>query len=105
LTENYTMVDWGTFFESFHAKMFYDVPPPKLLTNMASIAAFYIRQSGGSAYLPEADLARQNSQLRVVGGAPVFFRDVYVAFHMTTEKKPLLKSILTCMNELSDRLD
>lgn len=105
LTENYTMVDWGTFFESFHAKVFYDAQPPKLLTNMASIAAFYIRQSGGSAYLPEADVARQNSKLRVVEDAPVFFRDVYAAFHMTAEKKPLLKSILKCMDELSDRLD
>jgi hypothetical protein len=72
---------------------------------MASIAAFYVRQSGGSAYLPEADLARQNSELRVVEDAPVFFRDVYAAFHMTAEKKSPLKSILKCMNELSDRLD
>lgn len=105
LEDNYIMVDWGTFFESFHAKNFPDFAPPQLVTNMASIAASYIRQSGGSAYLPQSYLSWRTKELSAVETAPVFSREVYAAYQGSSEKERLIKSILKCMKELADRLD
>ena len=105
MEDNYIMVDWGTFFESFHAKNFPDFAPPKLVTNMASIAASYIGQSGGSAYLPQSYLSGGDKELGVVESAPVFTREVFAAYQASGEKERLIKSVLKCMKDLAGRLD
>lgn len=96
LKQHYIYVDWGTAFEIFHARKHSDAAAPALHTNMASIAETYLRQCGGSAYLPASSLPRLvDAGISAVKHAPSFSKDVYALYKSDFKHPQLLQSLLS----------
>lgn len=93
--KRYLMVDWGTSFNSWHAKELKALPPPKVRTSTARIALDLILQCGGSAYLPDVLVEPfiDDAQLVKVEELPTFNREVYIAFHRDNENADKLHEI------------
>ncbi len=79
--DGYLFVDWGSRFRTEHKDAFPHVDAPAIAVNHGPLAYHHIKRNGGSAYLPvrsvHADLAA--GALHVVGSAPAFSRQIYVA--------------------------
>lgn len=91
--DNYILVDWGTQFNSFHAKTFPELDPPLLRTNMASVAESFILANGGSAYLPAPRLALHKGKISAIKDAPKFERTVFLVFRADNEKLPIIEKV------------
>lgn len=79
---NYVMVDWGTSFLITHAKMFTELPSPRLRFGLGRMAHEFVLKNGGSAYLAEPDIVRDLEQGRLhrVVDAPVIERTAFVVY-------------------------
>jgi len=100
LKTNYVFVDWGTYFEMFHAKRFSDLASPVLHTDMASVAESFIIANGGSAFLPLKLLPQHKGKIERVKDAPEFSREVYAVYRSNAEKLELIQAVLTHMRPM-----
>lgn len=79
--DGYLFVDWGSRFRTEHKDAFPHVDAPAIAVSYGPLAYQHIKRNGGSAYLPvrsvHADLAA--GALHVIGAAPSFSREIYVA--------------------------
>ncbi len=96
MDDGYVMVDWGSSFSIVHAEKFPNMPAPVLRTNSGEVALGFIRESGGSAYLPQAVVASmiKDGLLHEVEGAPVIERQAYVVFRPESVDRYSLRKAL-----------
>ncbi len=101
LAENYIRVEWGTSFTSLHESHFPHRPIAPVRVNMGRIACELMRSCGGSAYLPEALVARDLEQgvLYRVDEAPVIGMLAYAAYPARGEHRKLIDTLLESVGE------
>lgn len=98
--KNYVLVDWGTSFAISHARLFPDLPPPRLRVGLGRIAYTHLRTSGGSAYLAEpmvADDLREGRMFRVED-APAIERSAHVVYSTDNTKCAVFDNYLSWFN-------
>nr|WP_247687379.1 LysR substrate-binding domain-containing protein [Pseudoalteromonas luteoviolacea] len=93
--KRYIMVDWGTNFNSWHAKELKDIAIPSVRTSTARIALDLILQCGGSTYLPDVIVEPYIDQklLYRLDDLPTFTRELFVAYHKDNENADKLHEI------------
>lgn len=91
----YIMVDWGTSFNTWHAKQFKDMSPPAMRTSTGRIALDLMLQCGGTAYLPDVYAVPfvESGQLRIIKSMPLFERDIFFAYHQNNEDEEKILEI------------
>lgn len=79
----YVYIDWGETYREQHYRAYPVDDTPIVTFNDAKVAADYLMEVGGSAYLPSRWLALDayRDRLHVVADAPVFTRDVFIAYN------------------------
>lgn len=84
LGQPYCYVDWGSTFETQHARFFTEQMPIQLRSSSARLALNWLLQTPGSAYLPELMVSRylENGTLHHLQAAPTISRELYAA-HLT----------------------
>jgi DNA-binding transcriptional LysR family regulator len=93
--ESYIFVDWGTSFGMIHARQYPDMPPPMLRANVGRIALGFLKNCGGTAYLPEAMVIEQlGLSLFRVEDAAVVHKDAYAIYSQVSSKKETIESTL-----------
>ncbi|MCW8831576.1 MAG: LysR family transcriptional regulator [Gammaproteobacteria bacterium] len=96
VSKNYIFVDWGTSFGMSHARQYPDMPPPMLRAGVGRIALGFLKNCGGSAYLPEAMVIDQlGSSLFRVDDAAVIHKDAYAIYAQASSKKEVIEKVLT----------
>jgi len=101
LAEHYLYVDWGDGFARFHAKHYGERVVPTLRTNISSLAADYLRSSGGAAFLPVSmgpTLARDG--VYPVDGAAGFSRDIHLVYRPGSPAEATLGEWLSVLADL-----
>lgn len=96
----YIYVDWGTSFAMFHARRFGEVPPATLQVNLASIAASYLAENPGSAFLP-LSLVEETPTLHQVKGTPAFNRPIYATFREGNDQPELIRQVIEILRGVS----
>ncbi|MDK1285830.1 LysR family transcriptional regulator [Pseudoalteromonas umbrosa] len=93
--KRYIMVDWGTNFNSWHAKALKDIATPSVRTSTARIALDLILQCGGSTYLPDVIVESyiEQKMLYRLDDLPTFSRELFVAYHKENENADKLHEI------------
>lgn len=91
----YILIDWGTSFNTWHAKQFKSMPPPAMRTSTGRIALDLMLQCGGTAYLPDiyAKPFVESGQLRIIESMPSFERDIFFAYHQNNEDEERIVEI------------
>ena len=94
---NYLYVDWGTEFANTHARHFPDLPPSYFRVNWGRLALSYIKEYGGSAYLPRqmVKTSLKNKRLFITQEAPVIKRDYYAVYPANSHKQSTIESLIT----------
>ncbi|MFC1589545.1 LysR family transcriptional regulator [Pseudomonadota bacterium] len=101
VNKNYIFVDWGTSFGMIHARQYPEMPPPMLRASVGRIALGFMKNCGGSAYLPEAMVTDQlGSSLFNVENAPVINKEAYAIYSQTSSKKEAIENVLTWFDEV-----
>lgn len=96
LKDSYIYVDWGTAFNTFHAKRFNEAFPPILYTTMASIAEAFMEECPASAFLPLTMVESSSvKSLKQVDGAPSFARQVNIIYRANSERLNLIEDLLS----------
>lgn len=99
--ENYIFVDWGTAFAMAHARQYPDAPPPALRAGVGRIALSFIKQCGGTAYLPEAMVYEQlGTDLHRVEGAPVIHKEAYAIYSQSSNKRDTINGVLSWFDKV-----
>ena len=99
--ENYIFVDWGTAFAMAHARQYPDAPPPALRAGVGRIALSFIKQCGGTAYLPEAMVYEQlGTDLHRVEGAPVIHKEAYAIYSQSSNKLDTINGVLSWFDKV-----
>lgn len=101
---DYVMIDWGAAFLSEYAQCFPDKMTAAIQTNYGVMALDILKARGGSAYLPEQIMYRDDIQpkLHEVMNAPVFYRSLYAVVHSTlSEHKPVRTIVDTIKKTVS----
>jgi len=97
----YIAVDWGLSFQMSFAQLFPETVIPVLHTTLARIALDFMKEFGGSAYLPyrmvEEDI---DSQLFQVPEAPVISRQIYACYFKDSQRTNDIESILDIIRSL-----
>ena len=103
LFENgYVQVDWGTSFALFHAKRYGGHLPAVLHTNMSNIAADFICERPGSAYLPQSLVQRLASRgVRQVTEFATFNRPIYAVYRSGLQETEWFAEVLSLLNGLN----
>jgi DNA-binding transcriptional LysR family regulator len=96
----YIYVDWGTSFAMFHARRFGEAPPAALQVNLASIAASYLAENPGSAYLPQS-LLEETPSLYQVKGTPAFNRPIYATYREGNDQPDLIERVIGLLRGVS----
>jgi len=94
---DYVFVDFGEEFRRDHATAFPDITTPMATFGSALLALDYLRDYGGSAYLPDriAGPLIGSKLLHLVPGAPVFHRPVFfVCAKRIEELTPVIPAYL-----------
>ena len=95
INENFIFVDWGTSFGVIHARQYPDMPAPMLRASVGRIALNFMKNCGGSAYLPEAMVIDQlGSSLFKVEDAPIIQKEAYALYSQTSSKKEAIEKAL-----------
>jgi DNA-binding transcriptional LysR family regulator len=103
--ENYLYVDWGTSFSMIHARLYPQMPPPKLRATVGRIALGFLNNCGGSAYLPEAMVsAYLESSLFKVDDAKVIHKNSYAIYSQKSSKLGLMDEILIWFDQSPEPL-
>lgn len=92
--DNYFQLDWGSSFNLWHSKHVVINKQPRLRTSSARVALELLLSNGGSAYLPKTLVAPYiaTQQLHELA-LPTFNRDVYIAYHKTTQANEALQTV------------
>ena len=93
---NYIFVDWGSSFRNEHTLLFPDMLSPDIKLGPGYIACDYIRQNGGSAYLPESIIRNDISgkKLFLVKDAPAINRKSFAVYSGNSAQLSLVKNVL-----------
>ena len=93
--QNYVYVDWGLEFGMDHAAEFPDKDAAVLTTTYGPLALQYIRENGGSAYLPYRIVRPfvESGELHVIESIPVFDRPAYTV-HLESEDSARFEAAL-----------
>ncbi|WP_116475415.1 HTH-type transcriptional regulator HdfR [Zobellella maritima] len=94
MEQDYVRIDWGTAFNTQHAKLFNTNTPPLLHTGALRIALDYLLYHGGSAFLPTSMLHLYRDQLHIVADAPPITREVYAAYLPGGERQTLIDTVI-----------
>lgn len=96
LGEDYIWVDWGASFSTEHARVFEQIPPPRIRLALGRMAKALLLKRGGAAYLAEATVTQALAQGRLwrVQDAPVITRAAYALYCPSGEKHALIASLL-----------
>lgn len=98
--KSYIFVDWGTSFGMIHARQYPDMPPPMLRAGVGRIALGFLKNFGGSAYLPEAMVADQlGISLFKVEDAAVVRKDAFAVYAQASSKKHTIENVLTWFDQ------
>lgn len=98
---NYIFVDWGTSFGMIHARQYPDLPPPILRVSVGRIALSFIKNCGGSAYLPEAMVREYlGNSLHKVEDAPVIQKDAYAVYPVSSPRQDMITDVLSWFSSL-----
>lgn len=100
LETDYVYCDWGTAFETFHARKFGDTPPAVLRVNLAAIALSYLEENDGAVFLPKSLLER-TSFLFPVTGSPVFRRKINATFREGGDQPELVSRTIELLKGIS----
>jgi len=94
-TRGYVFVDWGPEFRVSHDDAFGAQSAPSIAFGLGALALRYLRQVGGSGYLPmrTAIPMAERGELRIVGEAPHFHRPAY-AVYRTADAGEMLVQVL-----------
>ncbi|WP_319783153.1 HTH-type transcriptional regulator HdfR [Oceanisphaera sp. IT1-181] len=97
MAEDYIRIDWGTAFNTQHAKLFNASTPPILHTGSVRIALEYLLHHGGSTFLPSSmiNTYQQQEQLFVVADTPSISREVYAAYLPGGERQGLIDQVVS----------
>lgn len=99
VSNNYIFVDWGTAFGMIHARQYPDISPPKLRASVGRIALGFLKNFGGSAYLPEAMVRNQlGKTLFKVEDAAVIQKDAYAIYSQSSIKLEIIEQTLSGFN-------
>lgn len=92
----YLMVDWGTSFAVKHARLFPAMPPPLIHMGLGRIAAAFLLECGGAAYLarPMVEEHLEAGRLFPVMDAPVIEREAYAIYPAGGERQALIDELL-----------
>jgi DNA-binding transcriptional LysR family regulator len=94
--KNYVFVDWGSSFRNEHALLFPDMLSPGIRLGPGYIACDYIRQYGGTAYLPESVIGNDSSEKKLfpVRDAPVINRKSFAVYNGLSGQLDLVKKVI-----------
>lgn len=97
MAEDYIRIDWGTAFNTQHAKLFNASTPPILHTGSVRIALEYLLHHGGSTFLPSSmiNVYQQQEQLFVVADTPSISREVYAAYLPGGERQDIIDQVIS----------
>lgn len=97
MAEDYIRIDWGTAFNTQHAKLFNASTPPILHTGSVRIALEYLLHHGGSTFLPSSmiNAYQQQEQLFVVADTPSISREVYAAYLPGGERQDIIDQVIS----------
>lgn len=94
LAGNYVYLNWGTAFARFHSRRYGEHATTRLQTNMIEVARDHIVKQGGACYLPESQRrALVDSGLHPVADAPVFERQLHMAWHASAARRDVLEGL------------
>ncbi|PSJ42571.1 HTH-type transcriptional regulator HdfR [Zobellella taiwanensis] len=96
MAQDYIRIDWGTAFNTQHAKLFNTATPPLLHTGSVRIALEYLLHHGGSAFLPSSmiKIYQEQERLFLVDKAPAISREVYAAYLPGGERQTLIDRVI-----------
>ncbi len=97
LQKNYVLVDWGTRLTSLHTQLLPHCSPPVARMAFASLALSFIRQWGGSTYLPEimCKTLLEQKQLFLIAEAPILEHKVYALYAKRNSQLHLIETVLS----------
>jgi len=96
VNETFLLVDWGLAHALELQRTFPDMPEPRTRLANARMAIRYLREIGGSAYLPLPNVfsAIKRGKLHRVHGAPTFERGVYAVYPVRSDKEGIIRHSL-----------
>lgn len=105
VNETFLMVDWGLAHALELQRTYPDMPEPRTRLANARMAIRYLREIGGSAYLPLHSVISAISRKRLhrVQGAPMFLRSVYAVYPVRSDKEDLIRHSLQLFSGLAGR--
>ncbi len=94
--DGFLLVDWGLAHALELKRAFPDMPEPRTRLSSSRVALAYLRELGGSAYLPLPMVvsALRRARLHRVAGAPAFERAVYAVYPVRSERETLIERLL-----------
>ena len=100
--QGYVYVDWGTSFAIFHGKRFAEGLTAVMHTNMSNIAADFICERPGSAYLPKTVVERLADQgVRQVKDSAGFSRPIYALYRSGLQETDWFAEVLRLLDGLN----
>jgi DNA-binding transcriptional LysR family regulator len=97
--DNYVLVDWGQSFSALHARLLPKIRSPKLHANDWLMAANYLAQTQGFAFLPTSLVERNQYPFFPVADSPSMSRDVYLCYHVSKDKQPDWNTIYSLIKD------
>ena len=96
IADGFLFVDWGLAHALEIRQTYPDMPEPHTRFATSRLAMNYLRELGGSAYLPLPLVrsALRRGRLHRVPGARVFDRGVYAAYPARTDREHLIDHVL-----------
>ena len=96
MNESFLLVDWGLAHALELQRTYPDMPEPMTRLANARLAVRYLREIGGSAYLPLPSVvsAIRRGRLHRVQGAPMFERSVFAVYPVRSDKEELIRHSL-----------
>jgi DNA-binding transcriptional LysR family regulator len=98
--KGYIYIDWGTSFETFHARTYRESRVSRLHVNLASIALSLLEANPGSAYLPESTV-ESTKWLSVVPDRPTFKRPVFASYQDNNPRCDRIKDVIELIRGVS----
>jgi DNA-binding transcriptional LysR family regulator len=105
LSERYILVDWGTSFAISHQRHFGELATPMIRVTQGRQALDLILAEGGSAYLPQSQVAAAVAagRLHLVADAPVIERGVVAVHRAGRDDDDLLQALVGLQRKLLRR--
>lgn len=105
INETFLMVDWGLAHALELQRTYPDMPEPRTRLANARMAIRYLREIGGSAYLPLHSVisAVRRNRLFRVQGADMFLRSVFAVYPVRSDKADLIQHSLKPFSGIAGR--